>query len=172
MGEILSQRDRLTQVSISRLAEGLGMDRKTVAKRIAEWNVAPSSMRDGYPVYPFRDAVEACLGNRPQVGDEGGETDPRLLSPEKRKAWFQSEESRLTVETKTRRLIPASEVESEFAELVKLQVQFLDTLPDSLERDCSLTPEQVDAMHQSIDRQRQSLFDRLVSDELVTEATG
>ena len=48
MGEVLHQRERLRAVSISRLAELLGMDRKTVSKRIADSNLKPAGMRDGY----------------------------------------------------------------------------------------------------------------------------
>lgn len=157
MGEVLHQRERLRLVSISRLAELLGMDRKTVSRRIADANIAPSGKRDGYPVYDGRKACEACL--LPQsFGDESGPVDPRNLKPMERRAWYQSERERMAVEAEARQLIPAIEVQSEMAELVRAFVQFLDTLPDQLERDVSMTPEQVDAMGRAITKQRMALY--------------
>lgn len=141
------------------------MDRKTVAKRLAEANIAPHSVRDGYPVYPFREAAEACLDTAGSRVDENGQDDPRLLPPDKRKAWYQSEESRLSVEQKTRRLIPAAEFEAEQAELVKTLVQFLTTLPDVLERDSTLSPEQVERLHELVATQREVLYQRIVAGE-------
>lgn len=163
MGEVLHQRERLRLVSISRLAELLGMDRKTVSRRIADANIAPSGKRDGYPVYDGRKACEACL--LPQsFGDESGPVDPRNLKPMERRAWYQSERERMAVEAEARQLIPAIEVQTEMAELVRTFVQFLDTLPDQLERDVAMTPEQIDAMGRAITKQRMSLYSASVSE--------
>ena len=130
MGELLHQRERLRSVSISRVAELLGMDRKTVAKRIAEANLKPCSNRDGYPVYDGRQVCEACLITR-QEGEDGP-IDPRNLKPLERRAWYQSESERMKVESEARQLIPAIEVQSEMAEQMRMFVQFLDTLGDQL----------------------------------------
>lgn len=163
MGELLHQRERLRSVSISRVAELLGMDRKTVAKRIAEANLKPCSMRDGYPVYDGRQACEACL--LPLASsEESAPFDPRNLKPLDRRAWYQSERERMAVESEARQLIPAIEVQAEFAEMARTFVQFLDTLGDQLERDIGLTPEQVDAMNASIAKQRAELYADTVSE--------
>ena len=170
MGEVLHHRERLRSVSISRLAELLGMDRKTVSKRLAESNCPPSGKRDGYPVYDGRIACEAIL--LPQMDGEDGAIDPRLLKPSDRRAWYQSEHERMGVEIKARQLIPASEVHAEMAELARSFVQFLDTLGDQLERDAALTAAQVDAANDSIARQRQSLFDLLTADSEQDDAAS
>lgn len=139
------------------------MGRDTVAKRITAANVKPAAMRSGHPVYRLRDVATALLALQ-SIGEDG-ERDPRLMSPTDRKAWYQSEIARFAVETEARQLIPAAEVEAEQAELVKGLVQFLDTLGDQLERDCALTPEQVDAVNASIGRLRQTYYERLVRED-------
>ena len=163
MGEVLHQRERLRAVSISRLAELLGMDRKTVSKRIADSNLKPAGMRDGYPVYDGRQACECCLLTQ-TLGDDDSPLDPRKLKPLERRAWYQSERERMAVESEARQLIPAIEVQAEFAEMARTFVQFLDTLGDQLERDIGLTPEQVDAMNASIAKQRAELYADTVSE--------
>lgn len=168
MGEVLDQRDRLTEVSISRLAAGFRMARETVSKKLAEANIQPVGKRDGYPVYPLREAAEAILGTA--SFDEDGNADPRKLAPEKRKAWYQSEISRLQVETNTRQLIPAGEVEAEFADLIKSLVQYLDTLGDQLERDCGLTPEQVERVNETVTSLRAQWYAKLIQDDAVATA--
>lgn len=164
MGELLNQRERLRLVSISRAAELLCMDRKTVSKRIAEANIAPAGMRDGYPVYDGRRVCEACL--LPQGATDGEQAiDPRNLKPMDRRAWYQSERERMAVEAEARQLIPAIEVHAEMAEMARGFVQFLDTLPDVLERRVHLRPEQIEAMHDQITIERQRLYAQFESEQ-------
>jgi hypothetical protein len=171
MGEVLNQRDRLRLVSISRLAELLGMDRKTVSKRLADSNVPQAGKRDGYPVYDGRQACEACLLPQTMAGEDGP-LDPRQMKPMDRRAWFQSERERISLEADARQLIPAGEVESEMAEVVRGFVQFLDTLGDQLERDVGLTAEQVDATNRSIAKQRAALYAQLQAEDMDEAANG
>ena len=171
MGEVLNQRDRLRLVSISRLAELLGMDRKTVSKRLADSNVPQAGKRDGYPVYDGRQACEACLLPQTMAGEDGS-LDPRQMKPMDRRAWFQSERERISLEADARQLIPAGEVESEMAEVVRGFVQFLDTLGDQLEHDVGLTAEQVDATNRSIAKQRAALYAQLQAEDMDEAANG
>lgn len=160
MGELLNQRERLRLVSISRLAELLCMDRKTVSRRIADANVAPSGKRDGYPVYDGRLACEACLLPQTQAGDDAA-FDPRLLKPMDRRAWYQSERERMAVEAEARQLIPAIEVHAEMAEMARGFVQFLDTLPDVLERAVHMRSDQIEALHAAVTAERQRLYEQV-----------
>lgn len=148
-------------LSIRRLSDEFGMARETISKRLRDANVTPTGERNGYPVYRLRDACPAILHG---VGyDEDGVRDPKSLPPEQRNAWFQSENKRMDVEIRARQLIPAAEHEADLATMAKDLAQFLETLPDQLERDVGLAPEQVEAMHQQIDRRRQELYDRIVT---------
>lgn len=161
MGEVLEQNDRYVRLSIARLAEEFGMARETVSKRLAQASVPSDGLRNGYPVYRLRDACPALMSG---AGfDEQGMRDPKTMPPDQRNYWYQSESKRIDVETRAGLLIPASEHEADLAVMVKDLAQFLETLPDQLERDVALTPEQVQALHDGIDRRRQELYDRIVA---------
>lgn len=150
--------------SVSRLASEFQMDRKTVAKRIREAGVQPSGVLNGYDVYRMS-TVAPYLCDAPVAGGQGAVVDPRDLPPMERRAFYQSENERLSVEQKLGTLVPAAEVEADYADLVKLMVQFLDTLPDVLERDCSLAPDQVMRVMDACDRIRMEMFKRVTSDD-------
>ena len=110
---------------------------------------------------------DACRGVRDgRLPDEGGGVvDPRDLPPKDRKDFYQSENERLKVETTMGALVPAVEVEAEMAELVKMTVQFIETLPDVLERKLSLSADQVIAVQERCDHIRQQLYDKITQDE-------
>jgi len=149
--------------SVRRLADEFSLARETISRRLAEANVVPAGNRNGHPVYRLNVAAAAIL--RPSALGDDGQTDPRKLPPQERNAWFASELRRLETELKTGQLVPAAELESSLADNAKTLVQFLETLPDQLERDANLLPEQIEAMHASIDRARQGLYDRLLENE-------
>jgi hypothetical protein len=165
MGEVLSQRDRLRLVSISRLAELLGMDRKTVAKRLSDCNVQPTGKRDGYPVYDGRQACEACLLPQLNEDEEGRELDPRRMKPTDRKAWFASELDRMAVEERAGRLIPAGEVEEQMAMIVSTVVRCLETQADRAERDLRVGTEVVEWLLKDADQIRAQIAEALTEDE-------
>ncbi|MFC6838607.1 DUF1441 family protein [Xanthomonas theicola] len=150
--------------SIARLADEFGMDRRTAAKRLREAGVPPSGKRGANDVYRLADAAAALVDRFAAAGGEGSVVDPRDLPPMERRAFYQSENERLKVETTTGLLVPAAEVESDYAELVKKVVQFFDTLPDVLERKAGLTPDQVIKVQEQCDRVRQSMYEAMTED--------
>lgn len=150
--------------SISRLASEFGMDRKTVAKRLRDGGVAPAGKRDGYDVYRLADVAPYLVGT--VVGGAPGAVDPRDLPPTDRRAYYQSENERIKVEVSTGSLVPAAEVEADYAELIKTVVQFFDTLPDVLERDCALSPEQVMQVQNTCDRFRQGMYEKVTESDV------
>ncbi len=164
MAAQLESIDGIIRLSIARLATEFGMARETVTKRLQAAGVPADGKRNGHPVYRIRDACPALIDSAQSVDDEGN-PDPRTLAPDKRKSWYQSELARLTVETNARNLIPAAEVEQEWAAAMKHIAQFLDTLGDRMERDCGLTPEQVKLVQDSADRLRSSLYEAIVADQ-------
>lgn len=148
-------------VSISTIATEFQMDRKTVARRLDAAGLIPADHVRGYPVYRLREAVKAIFGlsvDRRMDPDGPEPVDPAKLPPMERRAWYQSENERLDVEAKKRQLVPAAEVESEFAAGFKLVVHALDTLGDRLERDCALSGEQVDLVQKAVDQLREELY--------------
>jgi len=161
MGDV---RDFQPGWSIARLADEFGIDRRTATKRIRDAGVAPLAKRGGHDTYRVADVAGALLGYTPG-GAGGEEVDPHDLPPTERLAFYRSENERLAVETKLGTLVPAVEVESDYADLVKMVVQFFDTLPDVLERDCGLAPEQVIKVQESCDRVRMEMFKRVTGEE-------
>ena len=151
--------------SISRLADELRLDRRTVAKRIRDAGIPPAGKRNGSEVYQLADVALAILAPEVVAGEGGGVVDPRDLPPKDRKDFYQSENERLKVETTMGALVPAVEVEAEMAELVKMTVQFIETLPDVLERKLSLSADQVIAVQERCDHIRQQLYDKITQDE-------
>lgn len=159
--DVPSLEDRQLSLSIRRLSDEFGIARETISKRLRESNVQSCGERNGFPVYRLRDACPAILTGA--VYDEAGVLDPKTLPPDKRNAWYQSENRRLEFEMSAKQLIPAAEHEANLADMAKNLVQFLVTLPDVLERDANLSPEQVERMHSTIDNQRQALYEKIVT---------
>lgn len=150
--------------SIARLADEFGIDRRTATKRIRDAGIPPSAKRGGHDVYRLGDVAAALVGMPTGPGADGV-IDPRDLPPMERRAFFQSENERLKVEQTVGKLIPAAEVEVDYAALIKMVVQQLDTLPDVLERDCALTPKQVEAVQKSCDELRQAMWETVTADD-------
>src|SRR5690606_18425460 len=98
--------------SIARLADELGMDRRTATKRLRDSGVPPCGKRGGHDVYRLADAAPALvdpIAGAPAVGV----IDPRDLPPKDRKDYYQSENERLKVEVTIGTLVPAAEVEAD-----------------------------------------------------------
>jgi hypothetical protein len=155
---VISMEDRSVPMSVRRLADAFEVSRETVSRRLAARNVLSCGMRNGHPVYRLRDAAPAIIA--PSLGADG-ELDPSKLPPMERNAWYQSELRRIDLGLKSQQLIPAAQFEAELADMAKDLVQYLETLADQLERDAGLTPEQIEALQESIDRQRHDLHARL-----------
>jgi hypothetical protein len=148
--------------SKNRLADELNVDRRTLDKRFRETNVAPIGKRAGHDIYRMADAARAVFGRT----EDEATANPRDLPPLERRAFYQSENERLKVEVATGALVPAPEVEADYASFVKLVAQFFDTLPDVLERDCGLTGEQVERIQEACDRVRQQMFEKVLEDDV------
>jgi hypothetical protein len=148
--------------SVTQLAKETGRARETVSKRLRDAGVAPAGKRAGYDVYRLTDAMQALYGST----ESEATANPRDLPPLERRAFYQSENERLKVEVATGALVPAPEVEADYAAFVKLVAQFFDTLPDVLERDCGLTGEQVERVQEACDRVRQQMYEKVLEDDV------
>jgi hypothetical protein len=91
---------------------------------------------------------------------EGG-VDPETLTPAERKLWYDGEVRRRDLQIRDRELIPVAEVESVVALGFATVSQAMQSLPDVLEQDAALTPEQADAAERSIHAVLGALADRL-----------
>ncbi|HIC1936946.1 TPA: DUF1441 family protein [Citrobacter freundii] len=137
-----------TQVNVTQLAELVGMNRNLVARRLRDMELAGGN-GENLKLYELGPALQALL--TPSMKENGE------MSPQDRKAWYQSENERLKFEAASRELIPVEEVAREYASLAKAVVMMLETLPDILERDCALTPTAVTRVQVIIDDLRDGM---------------
>lgn len=137
-----------TQVNVTQLAELVGMNRNLVARRLCDIELAGGN-GENLKLYELGAALQALL--TPSMKENGE------MSPQDRKAWYQSENERLKFEAASRELIPVEEVAREYASLAKAVVMVLETLPDILERDCALTPTAVTRVQFIIDDLRDQM---------------
>ncbi|MFP2682433.1 DUF1441 family protein [Enterobacter ludwigii] len=144
------------QVNVSQLAELVGMNRNLVARRLRELELVAGN-GENLKVYELGPALQALL--TPSVKENGE------MSPQDRKAWYQSENERLRFEAASRELLPVDEVAREYASLAKAVVMVLETLPDILERDCALTPTAVTRVQIIIDDLRDEMARKVYESE-------
>lgn len=145
-----------TQVNVSQLAELVGMNRNLVARRLRELELVGGN-GENLKMYELGPALQALL--TPSMKENGE------MSPQDRKAWYQSENERLKFEEARRDLIPAFEVAREYTTLAKILIIGLEVLPDILERDCALTPAAVVRVQQEIDKMRDEIARKVQESE-------
>lgn len=155
MGEVLNTQDAYSW-SISRIAEAIQKDRRTVAKLIQEAGIPPAGTRRGNPVYALGDVFDALdRGSRPPVA---GGIDVNELLPQDRKAWFQSENERIKLEKELRHLVPDHEMAREMSRFAKNIAAALESLPDVLERDAGIEGEALDVVQRVADEFREQMY--------------
>lgn len=124
------------------------MNRNFVARRLRELELVGGN-GENLKLYELGPALQALL--TPSMKENGE------MSPQDRKAWYQSENERLKFEEAQRQLLPVDEVAREYATLAKMVVMVLETVPDILERDCGLSPEAVNRVQDIIDDLRDEM---------------
>lgn len=134
--------------SIRAYCEEHGHDRDTVSRKLTESGISPAGTDRGNAVYRESDLhLVACSGH------DGAPRDPH-----RRKSYFAAELDRIKLEKTCGELVPRVEVEEEYARLVKIMVQFLESLPDKMERDCGLGAAVVSKLEVWLDEARQDLY--------------
>lgn len=149
MAEVISQAKGLT-FSLSSLAREFGIARETVAKKLSAANVKPVDHEKGHPVYKIKEAAAAIL----DADDQQVVSDPKLMTPKERLDWYKSENERLKHEKEVGISIGTEEARLAMANIVQMVTKTLDTIPDVLERDCSLPADAVLQVEQVIDSLR------------------
>ena len=120
-------------------------------------NVQPVGKRRGYDVYPS-DVVGPVLFN----AANGNSLKPiEQMTPRERNEWFRSENEKLTLLEREKKLVPVEDVRRELHQVVSTVNQQLETLPDQLERNCQLSAEALSQVQVITDGIRQSLYDRI-----------
>lgn len=144
------------QVNVSQLADLVGMNRNLVSRRLRELELVGGN-GENLKLYELGPALQALL--TPSMKENGE------MSPQDRKAWYQSENERLKFEAASRELLPVEEVAREYASLAKAVVMVLETLPDILERDCALQPSAVIRVQRIIDDLRDEMARKIAESD-------
>lgn len=92
---------------------------------------------------------------------QGDDADPDTMTPQDRKAWYESETKRRALQVLDRDLVPIGEVEKAVATAFSAIAQGLRSLPDNVERRTGCEPAIVIAMEAAIDSEMDALADKL-----------
>lgn len=157
---------QLTSMSKSRIAREWGVDRRTVDSIVAD--IPPGDKSGANPKWFIKDVAGAMdrylNGGVVPMAPDGEKPDPKDLQPADRKNWYESEVKRLAVEKEQGRLIQDDDHESALVEAFKQLKSVLITLPDVLERDANLSPEQVIKAESVMDGTMTQLYRTLIGD--------
>lgn len=94
------------------------------------------------------------------------EVSPEDMHPKDRKDWYEGEKVRIALEVEKGNLITLDQYREEMARILKQVANTLETLPDSLERKCGISPSVVTQMVKEIDGERAALAERLLSTDV------
>lgn len=125
-------------------------------QQLAREGIIPKSNHGKYPLAGVIRGYVIYLQNA-GVNAEGN-VDPEKLEPFKRKAWYQGEHDKLRLQIERSELLTSLDVEQTFGATFKLVADFLDTLPDILERDCGANAAMITLIEKRLDKLREELF--------------
>lgn len=151
------------QWSILRASKAFGMTRQTVRKRCDNANIKPVGQKQGNPVYLVADMARACFAQLVHYDTDGG-PDPEQMIPTDRRAHYQAELDRVKLEKELCQVIPVDEVTREMSALCKSVANTLDSLPDMLERECSMSAVELERVQRVIDTLREQLYEAVTGE--------
>lgn len=135
--------------SITWFARHFPQHRNTISEKIKSAGVSPVGFESGNPIYDVYSVSEILLSDR--INFPGHDDfDPETMHPKDRKDWYDGETKRIEIQKRKRELVPADEVEEVVSTAFSVVSQSLLSLPDLLERECALNPEQIDACRASV----------------------
>ena len=150
--------------SKQRLAREFGIARETVARLLDAARIEPSGERGGYPVFKLAD-VAGVLSDYARFGRHPGETvDPAHMSPKEKLDHWNGERARLAFMRDAGDLLQVQDVREQYGAALGTIKTWMLTVPDRLERDGDLTPEQVGMVIKSGDELLTNLHAALVVD--------
>ena len=155
---VVSQDDYFSW-SLNQLSREFGVARETVGRRLRDGGIQPCGTRRKHPVFRVGEAAQAILV--PQVSEGGLLNDPNRMVPKERSDWYRSENDRVKFERDTGVLTSVEECREQMAEIAKIALHVLETLPDKLERDFDFPPEVISGVELMIDAVRVDMAEQL-----------
>lgn len=159
MDENVSSLGAGVHLSLSALAREFGVDRETLRKRLAAVDVAPAGEHRGNSLWRLRDVYQAVI-----TGPDSP-IDPAALPPFQRKAHYQAKQEEIRYLEQCGELVLKIEFEHQLIRITKMFVFALDTLPEALERSCSLQPVQVKAAIELCNKTRNEIAGAMCDEE-------
>lgn len=152
-------RERM-KLNKAELAEAFGMSPQAVDGWIRRG--CPAVQRGARGTPWIFDVLEVARW-RYAASDAAPAVNPDEMTPQDRKAWFDSEAKRRDLQERDRELVRAADLERAVATAFAGLSQELLSLPDRIERRCGLEPETVELIAQTIQQSMQSMSEQVAS---------
>jgi hypothetical protein len=146
--------------SVAGLACELGMDRRTLVRRLENVTPAETSERANGAIvrrFRMRDVITVLF--------RGGDDDSNL-SPTEKRAFWQAREAQVRVIERERELVPGEHFRDALSSSLEVVSATLEGLPDVLERDCGIDAEAVARAQQVSDCLREEIYQKLINLEV------
>ena len=147
----------------TRFSDVLRLDRRVVAQAL---ETVPFQTRNGHRVWHLRDGMPAIFQ---RVGGSDKNNDPDQMESKDALDYYRGQREKLKFTTEIGELIPAADVERVTGIAFKSLARTLESLPDTLERDCGLDPLTVNNLQRVLDETREQLYSNLITDLLLPE---
>ncbi len=115
----------------------------------------------------LRDIAEWYFKPAIQEDEEPFDPEAAGVSPKDRKDWYDSEKKKRELEIIDGLHVPSGEYELEISRVIKSMANFIEILPDRLEREAGLDPKQVIKVQNITDKERDNLYKQLTVQENV-----
>lgn len=148
------------EVSLSSLSREFGMSRETISKRLMAAGIQPSGRNRGNDVFRVGAAARAIVSA--DYGCAAGPViDPSTLGPKDFKDYWGGKNEELKFERESGQVIDLPDHEDAVADLAKVLIHAIETIPDMLEQRYGLDADQLEAIEATIDDARARLAEKL-----------
>lgn len=147
-------------MSLSTLAREFNIARETVSKRLLAAGVQPSGRNRGNDVYRVGAAARAIVA-ADYGGAMGPVIDPETLGPKDQSDYWKGKNEKLKFERDSGLAIDKPEHEAVVFDLGGMLVASLESIPDLLERQCNMEPDQLDSIEAALNQARERIADKL-----------
>lgn len=141
--------------SINALAEEFGTGWNQVNRALK--GVPPDGEIKGKPAWKVSTAAQYLV--KPIGGDADGPKSFEDMDPKDRLDWVKSERELMKMREEAGMLLSIDDHRDGLANMAKLFVTALDTLPDVLEREAGLSPKQTERAQRVCDKAREAVYE-------------
>lgn len=134
-----------------------------MSNRLKDQNVYPAGKRGERDLYRLSDVFRALLA-------WNAANNPESLHPRDRKTYYQAQREKLRLDQEQGLLVSREHLRAELAVMARLMTDFLDTLPDRLEREENMGPQALEHLEQTLDAMRTELADHIEAYDADTDA--